>query len=567
MFFRTHIRHPMINLGFIFCVLMLLPFSLNACSENAAMKQQASDSKVNLDNELNQAKNIGVPASQLNTILQQEEQLTQAHPPFTMFSAQPATNYYANLAERYQMLTVQTRSLETQSTQQLDYRATLDLQDFATILAQRQAQGFMEANPFVERLTQDQNLMSQAQYPGQYSQISADATDATQSLRLMGPASASLTSLQKVIQQLETSHLDVTALNTQFQYDTQLYQQASTPAEFTSVIDQVNAQLQQTTTLSTHAMPYVGVTRLQEFSNNISLMKQYGQNVTDYEKQLQADTTALNKARTIGDYLQLSSRIDNDVSSIQLPLIQGQASYLLKQFHNEVADWGNTHQYHNPYNGFDYNLDYEYDLQGIGANADLAVQNAQTQDDYLAAIDLINHDMLHLKAMQADYHDQTPWNQPHAADMQLIQNYNLTATQVIVVSLYGQTLRVYDNSQLVKAFKVTTGQYERPSLPGYWHIFLRQSPTKFKSSEPQGSAFWYPDTNINFAMAYHDGGYYFHDSWWRANYGYGTNFPHIDSSGNQSFAGNGSHGCINMPESAASWLYTNTSYGTAVLIY
>jgi len=557
----------MMKLGLILCVLTLLALSLNACSENATIKQQASDNKANLDKELNQARNIGVPTSQLNTILQQEEQLTQVNPPLTLLSAQPATNYYTNLAERYQMLTVQTRSLETQSTQQLDYRATLDLQNFATILAQRQAQGFTEAGPFVDRLTQDQNLMAQAQYPGQYSQISADATDAAQSLRLMGPASASLTSLQRVIQQLQTSHLDVTALNTQLQYDTQLYQQAATPAEFTFVIDQVNAQLQQTTTLSTHAIPYVGAARLHQFSDSISLMKQYGQDVTDYEKQLQADTTALNNARTIGDYLQLSSRIDNDVSSIQLPLIQGQANYLLKQFHSEVTDWGNAHQYHNPYNSVDYNLDYEYDLQGIGANADLAVQNAQTQDDYLAAIDLINHDMLHLKAMEADYGDKTAWNQPHDADMQLMQNYKLTATQVIVVSLYGQTLRVYNNGQLVKAFKVTTGQYERPSLPGYWHIFLRQSPTKFKSSEPQGSAFWYPDTNINFAMEYHDDGYYFHDSWWRTDYGYGTNFPHSDSSGNQSFAGNGSHGCINMPESAANWLYNNTSYGTAVLIY
>src|SRR6266567_5422294 len=219
MFFRTSVHRPMMKLGLILCVLTLLALSLNACSENATIKQQASDNKANLDKELNQARNIGVPTSQLNTILQQEEQLTQVNPPLTLLSAQPATNYYTNLAERYQMLTVQTRSLETQSTQQLDYRATLDLQNFATILAQRQAQGFTEAGPFVDRLTQDQNLMAQAQYPGQYSQISADATDAAQSLRLMGPASASLTSLQRVIQQLQTSHLDVTALNTQLQYD------------------------------------------------------------------------------------------------------------------------------------------------------------------------------------------------------------------------------------------------------------------------------------------------------------------------------------------------------------
>jgi hypothetical protein len=567
MLFSTSAHRPMLRLGLVLCILALLALSLNACSENATIKQQALDSKADLDSELTQAQTIGVPASQLNSILQQEEQLIGSNPPLTMFFAQPASIYYTNLAQRYQMLTVQTRGLESQSTQQLDYRATLDLQNFATILAQRQAQGFMEAGPFADRLTQDQNLMAQAQYPKHYIQISTDARDAAQSLRLMGPASASLSSLQQVIQQLQDSHLDVTALNSQLLYDTQLYQQATTPAAFTSVIDRVNAQLQQTTALSTHAIPYVGAARLQQFSASIELMKQYGQDVTSYRQQLNADTAALNHAKTIGDYLNLSSRIDNDVSSIQFPLIQSQANYLLKQFHSEVTNWGDTHQYHNPYNGVDYNMDYEYDLQGIGSAANLAVQNAQSQDDYLAAIDLINHDMLHLKAMQTDYSDKTPWNQPHAADMQLLQNYKLTSSQAIVVSLYGPTLRVYNDGKLAKAFHITTGQYNRPSLPGYWHIFLRQSPTKFKSSEPQGSAFWYPDTNINFAMAYHDDGYYFHDSWWRADYGPGTNFPHADSGGNQSFAGNGSHGCINMPESMAGWLYNNTSYGTAVLIY
>jgi lipoprotein-anchoring transpeptidase ErfK/SrfK len=104
-------------------------------------------------------------------------------------------------------------------------------------------------------------------------------------------------------------------------------------------------------------------------------------------------------------------------------------------------------------------------------------------------------------------------------------------------------------------------------VPGLWHIFDRESPTVFKSSEPKGSAFWYPDTNINFAMAYHDGGYFLHDSWWRKDYGHGTNFPHYDSGGDESFAGGGSHGCVNMPEDQASWLYSHTGYGIPVIIY
>jgi len=37
--------------------------------------------------------------------------------------------------------------------------------------------------------------------------------------------------------------------------------------------------------------------------------------------------------------------------------------------------------------------------------------------------------------------------------------------------------------------------------------------------------------------------------------------------GDESFSGNGSHGCINMPEDQAGWLYNNTGYNTAVIIY
>ncbi len=141
------------------------------------------------------------------------------------------------------------------------------------------------------------------------------------------------------------------------------------------------------------------------------------------------------------------------------------------------------------------------------------------------------------------------------------------ASEVLVVSLVEQTLRYYQNGKLVRAFHITSGQFALPSPPGYWQIIDRESPTVFKSSEPKGSAFWYPDTKINFAMEYHSGGYFFHDSWWRVNYGVGTNFPHYDTGGDKSFAGDGSHGCINMAESDIAWLYPNTTYNAQVILY
>jgi lipoprotein-anchoring transpeptidase ErfK/SrfK len=546
---------------------LLLMLLLSACNGDPQTRQQTDQGRATLQAAIAHAQSIGVPAAMLSPILAQQAQLQRTSAPLTIFSNQPATDYYHNLAQRYQMLTVQVKGLEAQATQQMDYKANLDLQTFGTLVSQRRTQGFAGAKTFASQLTQQQNLMAQAQYPKSYAQISSSAENAIQALRLMGPAYTQLQSFQQVIQQLNASHLDTTALKQQSNNDTQLFHSATTPQDFSHIIDQVNAQILETSALSTQAIPYVGAAKLSQFSTDIDKLKQYGQATDTYQKRLNADQSALAQAKSLSDFLKVSSQIDSDVASIKLPLLQGQANYLLKQFHQEVATWGNAHQYSDKYNGQSYNLDYEYDAQGIGSDADATVQAAQTASDYQSAIELINDDTLLLHSMETAYTDTTPWNQPHTIDTSLMQHFNDMSGQTIVVSLIQQSLRLYENGQLVKAFQITTGQFDKPSLPGAWNIFLRQSPTKFKSSEPKGSAFWYPDTNINFAMEYHDGGYYFHDSWWRDDYGSGTNFPHYDSGGDESFAGNGSHGCVNMPETMAGWLYNNTAYGAAVVIY
>lgn len=547
-------------------VLLLAALLLNACGDNPPT-QQATQSRKSFEQELAHARMIGTPESLLQPVIRQAQQLNQTSAPLTLFSNEPATTYYSNMSQRYTMLKVQLRGLEAQVTQQFDFQANTDLQNFATILAQRQSQGFVAAKNFANQLTQDQDLMAQAQYPKHYMQISADARNATQALRLMGPTNDALTSFRTLIQQLNASKIDVTALKQQEQYDVEQFRKASNPNDFMRLTDQINSQVQTSTVLSTQAIPYVGANKLRQFRADIDQMKLYGQDTGTYQQQLYADQNALDKATTLRDFLKISAQIDSHMNAIQIPMLQGQASYLLQQFHQEVNTWGNTHQYHNAYDNTSYRLDYEYDQQGIGSDLDYVVQTAETKDDYQAAIDMINNNMQHLKAMEADYDDSTPWNKPHASDMQLMQRYKLTSGQVIVVSLIGQSLRLYQDGKLVQSFLITSGQYQKPTPPGYWHIFVRESPTKFKSSEPKGSAFWYPDTNINYAMEYRDGGYFIHDSWWRLDYGPKTNFPHSDSGGDQSFAGNGSHGCINMQKDQAAWMYAHTGYGTPVIIY
>jgi hypothetical protein len=554
----------------IFSLGILLAMLLSACNSNPQLQQQEILNKVELDNALIHAQSIGIPTSMLQPIIIQENQLKQTNAPIGLFNDQPVNEYYSNVAQRYSMLTVEVNGLVSQTTQQFDYKASQDLQTLENALAERQAQNFVEAKTFAKQLTSYQTQLSKAQFPKDYIQISNDAKSSTQALHLMGPAYAALTSLQKVTQQLQASHLDVTALNQEQQEDLQTFRKATTPTDYSQLIDQVNTQLQETTVFSTQAIPFVGAAKLREFSAQINLLKKYGQNATAFQQRLTTDQASLANAKSISDYLKVSAQIDSDTNSIQFPLVQGQATYLLKQFHQEVSIWGNSHQYHDAYDGNAYNLDYEYDVQGIGSDADAAVQYSQTIDDYQSAIDLINNDFLHLRAMEADYSDKTPWNQPHTTDINLMKHYNVygsSSGQVLVVSLVEQTLRYYNNGKLVRSFLIVSGQYLRPSVPGFWSIILRQHPTQFKSTEPPGSAFWYPPTPIQYAMEYHAGGYFFHDSWWRADYGPGMNFPHSDSSGTTSFNDNGSHGCINMNPNDVQWLYPQIGWGTPVIVY
>ncbi len=551
-------------------LVMLLSFLLSACNGSPQLQQQTSQNKSALDSAIAHAQSIGIPDSMLQPIIRQEDQLNSTSAPIGLFNDQSVNDYYSNLTQRYAMLSVEVNGLISQATQQLDYRASQDLQTLENALAERQAQNFVEARTFAYQLTQYQAQLAKAQYPKDYIQISADAKTSTQALHLMGPAYASLTSLGQVIQQLGVSHLDVTALNQQQQNDLQAFRAAAKPQDYSQLIDLINAQLQETTVYSTQAIPFVGAAKLKEFSKEIDLLKNYGQDPSQFQQRLETDQAALGNAKTINNFLRISAQIDNDTASIQLPLVRGEADYLLKQFHQEVTNWGNTHQYHDPYDGGTYNLDYEYDMQGIGSDADSAVQSAQTLDDYQSAIDLLNNDSLHLRAMEADYNDRTPSNQPHATDISLMKHYNVfgpNAGTVLVVSLIEQTLRYYDNGKLVRSFYIVSGQYLRPSPPGFWSIILREHPTQFKSTEPPGSAFWYPPTPIQYALEYHAGGYFFHDSWWRYSYGPGKNFPHSDPPGTTPFNDNGSHGCINMNPVDVAWLYPHIAWGTPVILY
>ncbi len=311
-----------------------------------------------------------------------------------------------------------------------------------------------------------------------------------------------------------------------------------------------------------------GNAQLQTFQQWIALVQQYQGNTSTFQQQYDADQQALQNAATNSAYQAALNTLNAHVAAIQIPALKTESSYLFQQLQQDATNFGKQHTYYDSYNNTTYPLGYEYGSNGATGPLWLGgeLSAAQTLSDYQQAIEDLNMDLTNFQAMAKNFNDKTPYNQVHQTDIQLLQHYQFMNSKVVVVSLAEQVARVYDNGKLVNAFQVTTGQPDLPSPPGTWWVEGKKSPTEFKADVPPSSPNWYPPTPINFAMQFHSNGYYMHDSWWRTEYGPGTNFPHLDPGGTQ-YSIHGSHGCVNMSEQDASWLYNFVKVYTHVLLY
>jgi hypothetical protein len=308
-----------------------------------------------------------------------------------------------------------------------------------------------------------------------------------------------------------------------------------------------------------------GEVQLQTYAEWINLLKQSGGQINPYNRQYANDELALTLAKNKQNYLDGLAMLRAHVLAIQTPTLKAEALQLQQRLHQEVTVWGQSHTFYNPSDAINYPLGYEYAGNGIGGWIQDDLAAARTPADYQQVIEEIHTDLTNFRAMKKNASDQTPFNQPHQADLQLMQQYHQDG-KTLVISLAEQTMRVYDQQKLVDAFFVTTGRPDRPTPPGVWWVEGKASPTVFRSGVPRGSPDWYPDTPIHYALQYHSNGYFIHDSWWRNDYGPGTNYPHVDSSGD-TFSSQGSHGCVNVSLANAAWLYDYAVFNTSVIIY
>ncbi|GAC1567926.1 MAG: hypothetical protein NVS3B14_15470 [Ktedonobacteraceae bacterium] len=540
----------------------------SGCGGSQQSQQQASQGKAKFDSTLQHARDIGVPASSLQPILHQEQQLSSTSVPFSLFDNQPATNYYLNQAKQYNQLLTQLQSIINTTTSDASTKAQLSIQNFQAALTKVQNLKVGNIQAFTQEFNNDQSQMASVQYPKQFFAVSNDANNAASALSMLDTTYGQLVTFNNTIKQMRAVQIDVTAMQSQYQNDIASLNSITTTTAFDNLDALINTQYQMAVVNSIQALPFVGNAKLNQFKSQINLLKTYGMNASSYQALFNADAQQMHNARTIQDFLAVSQKINADVAAMQNDLTQGAASYLIGELNRQANAWAQAHLYHDKFDGNNYILDSGYTTNGIGYWLQQQLSYAWQPGDYQALVTEENNELFNLSMLEQDYSDTTPYNQEHQTDLEIMQHYpSLQHGTVLMVSMVEQAMRFYQNGKLVRSFYVTTGRYELPSLPGLWSVEDRASPTEFKSSDPPNSPFWYPPTPIHYAILYHWDGYFVHDAWWRVNFGPGTQFPHYDTGGDESFAGNGSHGCINMQENDAAWVYANTDYNTQIMVY
>jgi lipoprotein-anchoring transpeptidase ErfK/SrfK len=112
----------------------------------------------------------------------------------------------------------------------------------------------------------------------------------------------------------------------------------------------------------------------------------------------------------------------------------------------------------------------------------------------------------------------------------------------IDVDLSAQRLTAYEGDTPVRSTLVSTGRAHTPTPPGRYRIYV-----KYRSTDMGGPGYFQAD--VPHAMFFYKG-YSIHGTYWHSNFGHPM-----------------SHGCVNLPQSEAAWLYAWASVGTLVNVH
>ena len=140
-----------------------------------------------------------------------------------------------------------------------------------------------------------------------------------------------------------------------------------------------------------------------------------------------------------------------------------------------------------------------------------------------------------------------------ASDVTKFDTEQQKITWKIVVDRSKQTATVYNNDQVVQTFNVCTGKTgKHETTPGNYFIYLKYQVQDMRGTNDDGSQ--YLTKGVKW-ISYFNGGQGFHTAGWNAA-GIASGDP----------TGHGSHGCVNMNEADAKWIYDNCPDGTLVQV-
>ncbi|HEX6800475.1 MAG TPA: L,D-transpeptidase [Ktedonobacterales bacterium] len=582
--------------------LLLLTMLLSACAPSP--QDSARQNKSRLDTEIATARTkYSVPDLLLAPIRQQEQTLAA--------SAHGSDNAYTTAATGYSRLYNQVVALEHASPQQAQTAVQTDLKQYNTVLAAVQKQGYIEAGQYAQNMQKAQQQYANASTTAQLFQYARYIEAQTVALNAIDPTYQQLKALNAqidaqaqalgldnaaVAQPLDCATEDnyspfftpdtavmVTPPNAQpalpkYQFqqwpeqDLALFRAASSADQYNALVALIKAQSTQLAADTTALGPQEAARLVNLFKTDVQTYQADGGTDASFAQQAAQDAQTLAAAKTPSDFAKLVQTVQKQRQTIELPLTKAQVNHDMQTLQALVAK-GHSIQIHDTAPGFEgyYPLDYEYATDnnnggGILDLIDWRLPYAQTLSDYQAVDEEIQMFITNLTAMIQDNSDTTSWNKPHLTDITLMEHYGIYNTKVVVVSLAGQTARMYDNGKLVHADFVTTGAPDLPSPPGIHCVMSMQSPFTMKSPYPKSDPRYYNPTPVQYAMLYSNYGYFMHDAWWRdqqTGFGPGSNLPHYDPIA----FNNGSHGCINFPSVDAAWLYNWVDIGTPVLVY
>lgn len=126
-------------------------------------------------------------------------------------------------------------------------------------------------------------------------------------------------------------------------------------------------------------------------------------------------------------------------------------------------------------------------------------------------------------------------------------DYEVDSETYIIVDISTQTLKYYNDGELILSSPVVTGnEYSSPTPIGRYEII-----SKYKDIILTGDDYESP---VEFWLGFFGSGYGLHDASWRTEFG------------SDIYTYNGSHGCINVPLSNMEELYYLIEIGTPVII-